>query len=494
MISSLNELKQDNQFYQLGESYFSEVRPEALSNSHLISFNNDVADLLDLDHNIKNQSDFLAFAAGQSLLPDSKPLAMVYAGHQFGHFVPQLGDGRAILLTQIRNTQNQSWDLQLKGAGLTPYSRDGDGRAVLRSSIREYLCGEAMHGLGIASTRALCLLGSDEEVYREQIETGAVLLRVAPSHVRFGSFEFFYHGNQHQQLKPLADHVIDEHFPELKGQPDCYLRWLDKVIQLTAVMIAQWQAVGFAHGVMNTDNMSVLGLTMDYGPYGFLDAYNPDFICNHSDYHGRYAFKTQPKVALWNLSCFAQAILPLLSDNPEQAAELAIAALKNYEPLYAEQWLGLMRSKLGLVKADEHDAELIESLLQLLAKNQIDYSIFFRSLCAFKTNNEDHDLLTDPFNDKPGITQWLANYKQRLMQENSGDKERKVRMLHTNPAIILRNYLAQQVIEAADQGDYQPLENLLTALKTPFSVSPETAIYTTYPPDWADKISVSCSS
>jgi len=295
MRTSFNNLTFTNSFGSLGDTFSTRVTPTPFTTpARLVHFNSSAATLLDLDPASQHDPAVAAIFSGKRPLPGADPLAMLYAGHQFGHYVPQLGDGRAIMLGEVTNQRGEKWEIQLKGSGLTPYSRDGDGRAVLRSSVREYLCSEAMHGLGIPTTRALCLVDSNDEVYREQIESGAMLTRLAPSHIRFGSFEVFFYRNQHAPLQALADFVIQHHYPELQDEPQPYTALLQTVIERTARLLAQWQAVGFAHGVMNTDNMSILGLTLDYGPYGFMEGYNPGFICNHSDYQGRYAFDQQP--------------------------------------------------------------------------------------------------------------------------------------------------------------------------------------------------------
>ncbi|HIA08944.1 MAG TPA: YdiU family protein [Chromatiaceae bacterium] len=488
----LQSLQFDNRFAALSDIYYSRVRPTPLQAPVLTSFSRSAAELIDLDVDALRSAEFVAFINGDEDCAGADPLAMLYAGHQFGHYVQQLGDGRAILLAQVRNQRGESWDLQVKGGGKTPYSRDGDGRAVLRSTIREYLCSEAMHALGIPTTRALCVFSSPEDVYRERIETGALLVRMAPSHVRFGSFEVFYYRQQYEQLAPLADHVIDEHFPELVGNDDRYLRWLERVIDLTASLIAQWQAVGFAHGVMNTDNMSVLGLTLDYGPFGFLDQYDPEFICNHSDYQGRYAFAKQPSVALWNLSCFAQSILPLLSPEPEAAGEMALALLKTYQSRYDQYRDQQMANKLGLRTSETDDPELGRRLLLLMAKDQVDYTISFRSLSSFSPGSESD--LRDQFRDRDAFDDWAKVYGARLQRENSDDHERRQAMDAVNPAIVLRNYLAQTAIAQAEAGDFSEVDHLMRALSRPYDNDADVLAYAGHPPDWADQISVSCSS
>jgi uncharacterized protein YdiU (UPF0061 family) len=495
-LNKLETLLFDNGYARLGEAYYHRQQPEPFQTpAHLISFNPDVASLVGLDPDEALRPEFIDYFSGNKCLPNSDSLAMLYSGHQFGQYVPQLGDGRALLLGQVINKSGESYDLHLKGGGQTAYSRQGDGRAVLRSSVREYLCGEAMHGLGISTTRSLCLIGSSEEVYRESIETGAMLVRVAPSHIRFGSFEIFYYRNEHDRLTLLADYVISKHYKHLVDKPDRYSTWLLEVIDRTARLMAQWRAVGFAHGVMNTDNMSVLGLTLDYGPYGFLDTYDPDYICNHSDHMGRYAFNRQPGIGLWNLSCFAQAILPLLHDTPDGAVEIARDLLGQYEAIYNQYFTSIMSTKLGFSDARGDDEELIGDLLLSMIGNQVDYTIFMRQLAKFNSKSlENNDELRDQYVNRDAFDQWAVNYQQRLQAEGSEDDDRQERMNQVNPRYILRNYMAQQAIEQAEQGDYSEIERLFNLLKDPFSENPGDDAYAAHPPEWASKISVSCSS
>ncbi|MGQ0586269.1 MAG: protein adenylyltransferase SelO, partial [Gammaproteobacteria bacterium] len=340
-----------------GSEYFSVVPPTPLPDPKLVAFNPDAAALIDLDPAQAGQPQFAQVMAGNAPLPGGSQISMLYAGHQFGVFVPQLGDGRAILVGQVRNARGELWELQLKGAGKTPYSRFGDGRAVLRSTIREYLCGEAMHGLGIPTTRALCIVGSSEPVQRETVETAAVLCRMAPSHLRFGNFEVFYYRGEHEKLAPLADHVIENYFPRIA--PRDYRAWLIDVVERTARLMAQWQAAGFCHGVMNTDNFSILGLTLDYGPYGFMEEFEAHYICNHTDETGRYAYDQQPGVGHWNCSRLLQATLPLLDPVPEKAIEIAYEILERYGSVFVTEHLRLLRAKLGLLEARDTDAELL---------------------------------------------------------------------------------------------------------------------------------------
>ncbi len=414
---------------------------------------------------------------------------MLYSGHQFGVYVPQLGDGRAILLGEAQNKRGERWDLHLKGAGLTPFSRDGDGRAVLRSTVREYLCCEAMQGLGIPTTRALCIVGSQDNIYREQIETGAMLVRMAPSHRRFGTFEVFYYRNQHEQLRILADYVIDRHFGRLRDASDKYARFFSEVVERTAKLIAQWQAVGWAHGVMNTDNMSILGLTLDYGPFGFMDDYDAGFICNHSDHNGRYAFNQQPYIGLWNLSCLAQALLPLAEK------EALKAALETYTPTFEREYHTRMRQKFGLLQERPDDDGLIRDFLGLLQGSHADYSIVFRELGTFSSEaGATNDRLREHFLSPDRFDEWAARYRDRLQSEQSRDEERRLRMDRVNPRYVLRNYLAQAAIENAQQGDFSEIDRLLSLLQSPFDDRPGMESYAAAPPNWGKHIAVSCSS
>jgi len=483
-------LRFDNTFARLPDRFYSRVNPTPFDESHyLVSLNPEVAALLGLEANRYAEQDWLDLISGKTLPPESQPLAMLYAGHQFGHYVPQLGDGRAILLGELRNPQGEKYDIQLKGSGLTPYSRSGDGRAVLRSSIREYLCSEAMHGLGIPTTRALAVIGSDAEVYREQIETGAILARISPSHVRFGSFEVFYYRQQHDAIQQLADYVIEHHYPELSQSQTPYVDLFRQVVLHTAELIARWQAVGFAHGVMNTDNMSILGLTLDYGPYGFMERYLPDYICNHSDHHGRYAFDQQPNIGLWNLTCLAQALTPLIS------VDDARASLEQYEPAFVRHYRELMMAKLGLNEISEDNHQLLNDLTRAMQANHVDYTRLFRALCEFDSRDgATNERIRDLFIERESFDQWAQHYRQQLHNENSDDVERQEKMRRVNPKYILRNYMAQVAIEKAQQKDFSEVDRLLEILRHPFDEHPEMEHYAGEPPDWADQIEVSCSS
>lgn len=486
--SSLSAIRFDNSFIRLPAPFFRRVEPTGLQDPVLVSFNQALAEQLGLQVQTQEDRELLLQAmSGNALLPGSEPIAMKYTGHQFGYYNPDLGDGRGLLLGEIHDRQGKHWDLHLKGAGPTPFSRGGDGRAVLRSCIREYLCSEAMHGLGIPTTRALCILGSREPVYREQVETGATLLRVAATHIRFGHFEFFYYTRDEQNLRKLADYLISQQFPDWQDHPDRYRLLLEEAIKRTAQLIAQWQAVGFNHGVMNTDNMSILGETFDYGPFAFLDDFQPGYICNHSDYQGRYAFNQQPGIGFWNCQCLAQAMVPLVG------TKAATAALEQYDEYFHEHLLGLFRTKLGLEKQLEGDALLARDLLREMERSRVDYSIFFRQLSRFRSV-QDHGGVRDMFIDREAFDGWAERYERRLALESFTPEQRAVFMNRHNPKYILRNYMAQTAIEKAQQGNYSEVDRLLQLLQRPFDEQPEHEEYTKLPPDWGKGMEISCSS
>ena len=475
-----------DQFREQGDLHFSPVLPAHLDDPVMVSSNKLLAEELGIDPAELATSEMLEMMSGNFMTANIKPIALVYSGHQFGVWAGQLGDGRAMTLGELPAGDSSAiWDIQLKGAGPTPYSRFADGRAVLRSSIREYLCSEAMHGLGIATTRALCLVDSKSQVYREEIESGATVCRVAQSHIRFGSFEHFHYRNQPESVKALADYVIQRNFPEWAEADNKYYLMFKNCVMKTAKMIAQWQSVGFNHGVMNTDNMSIIGDTIDYGPFGFLDTYDPDHICNHSDTNGRYSFKNQPSVGLWNLNALATSLTSLI-DNED-----LISALKQYEPEFLDQFRHIMAGKIGLEEYRHDDEQLINQLLGLLQINNVDYSIFFRALSAFSDDNQS---IRDQFVDREGFDAWAEKYSTRLAQQNLTDQQRQQSMNALNPKYVLRNYIAQAAIDAAKQGDYSEVHLMLNVLQSPFEEHPQAEKYAGLPPNWADQLSVSCSS
>ncbi len=484
-MPSLETLRFDNTYARLPRIFHQNVDPTPVPDPYLVAINPDAAALIDLDPDEASRPEFVEYFSGNRLLPGSEPIAMRYAGHQFGVWVPQLGDGRAILLGEVRNSRGEKWDLHLKGAGRTMFSRFGDGRAVLRSCIREYLCSEAMHGLGIPTTRALCIIGTDMPVYRESQETGAILLRLSPSHVRFGNFEVFAHHGQHETLKTLADYTIAQHFPHLVGEADRYRLLFRKVVHRTARLIAQWQAFGFAHGVLNTDNMSILGLTIDYGPFGFVEDFNPGFICNHSDETGRYAFDQQARIGYWNLASLAKALTSLVP------ADTLGETLNEYGGIFNAHAHEFMCRKLGLKDRREEDRQLWIDLLDVLAEARVDYTNFFRGLG--KTDCQ--SVLLPMFAEPRRFNLWMDLYRHRLELEGSIDAERRERMNRVNPKYVLRNYLAQIAIEKAMHvRDYSEIQRLRVLLSRPFDEQPENEQYTQPAPEWARELCVSCSS
>lgn len=475
----------NNRFATLGPDYFTTLQPTPLPSPYWVSRNQALAREMGLEQLWFASQQSLEVFTGNVLAEGSRPLASVYSGHQFGQWAGQLGDGRAILLGELQ-TPAGAQEIQLKGAGLTPYSRMGDGRAVLRSSVREYLCSEAIHGLGIPTTRALCISGSDAKVRREEIETAAVVTRTAPSFIRFGHFEHFSYSDQHAQLKTLADFVIDNFYPDCRDAAQPYAALLQAVSERTAHMVAAWQAVGFCHGVMNTDNMSILGLTIDYGPFQFLDAFDPGHICNHSDTQGRYAYNKQPNIAYWNLFCLGQALLPLMD-----AQEQALAALESYKTVFPQALEGRMRAKLGLPDALPEDKPLIEGILKLLAADKVDYPIFWRRLCRFEPGAL-NESVRDLFLDRTGFDIWARQYSERIAKVDKGLWADL--MLQTNPKYVLRNHLGEQAIRAAKLQDFSGVDTLLKLLQAPFDEHPEQEALAGFPPDWASSIEISCSS
>lgn len=486
-MNTLENLKFNNTFAHLPENFYRLVKPTPLPAPYLVSFNESAAELIGLDPREAAKPEFVEYFTGNKLLLGSEPVSAIYAGHQFGHFVQQLGDGRAILLGEAINDTGERFDIQLKGAGMTPFSRMGDGRAVLRSTIREYLCSEAMFALGIPSTRSLCITGSDAPVYRETTETAAVLTRLAPTHVRFGSFELFYYRGQLEQVRELADYVIREFYPQFQESENKYVEFLSELVRRTAKLIAQWQSVGFNHGVMNTDNMSIIGLTIDYGPFGFLDEFDHSFVCNHSDYGGRYAFDQQPNVGLWNLYKLAQTLIPLVE------VEQAETVLGEYQTVFTNHFAEIMRRKLGLQTIEPEDTELIDDLFEILQTSLVDYTQFFRRLGDFQMNGN-NKILQGMFIDPASFDRWARDYKSRLTKENSADAERKERMNSANPKFILRNHVAQSAIERAESGDYSEVDTLLEVLQKPFDEQPEMERLAEPPAEGSQKIVVSCSS
>jgi len=490
-LDSIRQVQAGNSYAQLPAAFYTLLKPQPLNHPRLLHANAEVAALLGLKPEALARPDFLQVVAGQEALPGGKTLAAVYSGHQFGIWAGQLGDGRAHLLGEISGPQG-SLELQLKGSGRTPYSRMGDGRAVLRSSVREYLASEAMAGLGIPTTRALALVVSDDPVYRETVETAAIVTRVAPSFIRFGSFEHWSRSPEH--LRALLDYTVDRYYPECRaaagegkaGQDEVVLRFLREVVVRTARLIADWQTAGFCHGVMNTDNMSILGLTLDYGPYGFMDAFRVDHVCNHSDTQGRYAWNAQPSVANWNLYRLASALLGLDMD-----AEALKEQLAQFEPVFLQAYRGNLAGKLGLRQWEEGDDDLFDAWWRLLHTQRADFTLSFRRLAAAP---EDAGAFLDLFQDQDAARAWLDQYGRRLDRDAMPRAERISRMNAVNPVYVLRNHLAENAIRAAARGDAGEIDTLLALLRDPCTEKPGFEPYAALPPEWAGSLEVSCSS
>ena len=502
----------ENHRRQVSAACYSRVGPRPVRNPEVVAVAREVASLLDLTSQDCDSARFADVFVGNTVLDGMDPYAMCYGGHQFGNWAGQLGDGRAINLGEVINRAGERWVLQLKGAGPTPYSRTADGLAVLRSSVREFLCSEAMHHLGVPTTRALSLIRTGEDVVRDMFydgrprpEPGAVVCRVAPSFTRFGNFQLFAARDEIDVLRQLVDYTITTDFPEL-GAPgrQTYIDWLAEVCRRTARMVVEWMRVGFVHGVMNTDNMSILGLTIDYGPYGWLENYDPDWTPNTTDAHGkRYRFGHQPQIALWNLVQFANAIYPLVED----AAPLE-AALGEYGRVYEAEWQLMMGRKLGIGSpAGDDDMRLITDLFELLQAVETDMSLFYRALADLPEYAGDPaacfaDAYYVPAQLTPDyrarLAAWCARYCTRVRAVAQSPDERKASMNAVNPKYVLRNYLAQLAIDDAENGDYGLVNELLEVLRRPYDEQPAFARHAAKRPDWARERAgcsmLSCSS
>lgn len=491
----------------------SPVLPAPVAAPQLLAYSREVAALLDLDPSDVESQAFADVFGGNRLLPGMQPFATNYGGHQFGHWAGQLGDGRAISLGETVNRAGQRWELQLKGAGPTPYSRSADGRAVLRSSIREFLCSEAMHHLGVPTTRALCLVGTGETVVRDMFydghprdESGAIVCRVAPSFIRFGHFELPTSRGDIVLLRQLVDFTIRRDFPELAlvhepGSEALYAAWFGDVCARTAVLIAHWMRVGFVHGVMNTDNLSILGLTIDYGPYGWIDDFDPDWTPNTTDRERRrYRFGQQMQIAYWNLGCLAGAIAPLFATQ-----DALHAGLQRYVDTFVAADRATIAAKLGLRECRDDDIERMQSLYVLLQDAEVDMTLFFRGLAGIDAAAGDIDALHGAFYDtakfvvaRPAFAAWLQTYSARLAQDALPDAERRQRMNAANPCYVLRNYLAQLAIDRAEGGDLGGVHELLEVLRHPYDEQPGRESFAGKRPDWARSRAgcsmLSCSS
>ena len=457
----------DNSYIRLPQRFYRPAEPAVARAPRLIRFNRDLAEELNLDFTEASDEDLAAIFSGNSLPEGAASIAMAYAGHQFGNFVPQLGDGRAILIGEVLDARARRRDIQLKGAGVTAFSRNGDGRAALGPVLREYLVSEAMHALGIPTTRALAAVLTGETVHRETKLPGAVLTRVAASHIRIGTFQFFAARGDTEAVKTLADHVIARHYPELEGADQPYLALLNAVSGRQADLVARWLSVGFIHGVMNTDNMAVSGETIDFGPCAFLDEYDPRKVFSSIDQRGRYAYANQPGIAQWNLARLAETLLPLLGDDEDRNVEAANAALVEFGRVFQGRWLDLFRDKLGIAGVQEGDLDLVNSLLKLMEDGEADFTRAFRALCKV-AGGAPAEALAAEFTDPIGVDDWLQRWSQRQEGDPRTAGQRQATMEAVNPAIIPRNHRIEEAIVAGVSGDFAPFERLAEALADPY--------------------------
>ena len=464
----------DNSYASLSKLFFTSTNPTPVSSPKLIIFNESLAKSLGLNGKKLQGKDGVDVFAGNVIPEGASPLAQAYAGHQFGHF-NMLGDGRAILLGEQISPQGVRVDIQLKGSGRTPYSRGGDGRAALGPMLREYIISEAMHALGIPTTRSLAVVSTGEPVIRETDLPGAILTRVASSHIRVGTFQYVANWGNVGELRELADYTLKRHYPEIEKGERRYLSLLQEVIKRQAELIAKWQLVGFIHGVMNTDNMAISGESIDFGPCAFMDTYDPATVFSSIDREGRYAYGNQPYMGGWNLARFAESLLPLLHENQEQAIEIAEDAISDFAELYQSNWLAGMRAKLGIFNEEIEDQSLIEDLLNMMQKYRADYTNTFCALTFEKY--EDSSLFG-----YPEFNQWHERWKARLERQQESEESSHQLMLNSNPAVIPRNHRVEEALNAAvEKGDYSVMERLLVVLSQPFAHSPEQKEYCTLP-------------
>lgn len=474
----IKKILKQHSYSLLRHDFYSKQAQEPLNNPFLIHINKILLDELGLSK--ESYEDLMLIFNGTIQIPNIQAVSMNYAGHQFGQYVQQLGDGRGILLGEIE-AKNKYLDIHVKGSGKTPYSRFGDGRAVLRSSLREYLCGEAMHGLGIPSSRSLMIFGSNDVVYREKSETAAMIVRTAKTHVRFGSFEKFFYDGLFDRHKELCDYVISQYLPDKEKSNKKYSYLLESIVIKTASLIADWQSVGFCHGVMNTDNMSILGETLDYGPFGFMDNFNPSHICNLSDTSGRYSYQNQPYVGMWNCTALANTFKHLI--NKEEIAKI----MSVYEKTYAKRLFALYKNKLGLKENRNTDEALVQELLNVMEVQKLDFTRTFRSLSnILKTNNS---IKVDD-----SLKSWSQNFKERHDIETADIDSRITQMNEMNPKFILRNYMLQNAIDQAEEGSYKEIDILMKLITKPYEENLEYERYSEESPEWAKSLGLSCSS
>ncbi|MBB4184966.1 uncharacterized protein YdiU (UPF0061 family) [Sinorhizobium terangae] len=484
----------DNSYARLPANFYARVEPTPVAEPWLIKFNRKLAEELGIDTEALER-DGAAVLSGNRVPPGAEPLAMAYAGHQFGTFVPQLGDGRAILLGEVIDRGGKRRDIQLKGSGQTPYSRRGDGRAALGPVLREYIISEAMHALGVPTTRALAATVTGQPVYREQILPGAVFTRVAASHIRVGTFQFFAARGDMESVKALADYVIARHYPELKDGEQPYFSLFKAVAARQAELIARWLHIGFIHGVMNTDNMAVSGETIDFGPCAFMDAYDPKKVFSSIDQFGRYAYANQPAIGQWNLARLAETLVPLFDPVADTAISLANDALTEYGSIFQRHWLDGMRRKIGLSTEEDGDLDLIQSLLTLMHKGNADFTLVFRRLGASAESEDADPTLVELFEEPGAVSPWLRDWRGRLARETLDAGTRAAAMRSVNPAFIPRNHRVEQAIEAATRdADFSLFEALLDVTSRPYEDQPEHAAYAAPPEPGEEVLQTFCGT
>ena len=466
----------DNSYARLPERLFARVSPAAAPAPRLLQFNRPLAEELGLDPDELTRPDGLDILSGNRIASGSDPIAMAYAGHQFGNWVPQLGDGRAILIGEVIDRDGHRRDIQLKGAGRTPFSRMGDGKAPLGPVLREFVVSEAMAALGIPTTRSLAAVATGERVFRETVLAGAVLTRVAASHLRIGTFQFFYARQDTDALQTLVDHAIARHDPDMAASDPPALALLERVMARQADLVASWMGVGFIHGVMNTDNMAISGETIDYGPCAFMDAYREGEVFSSIDVGGRYAYGNQPRIAHWNLAMLAQALLPLVPGPEEAAVEAAQAAVNRFPEMFREAWAGVMRQKLGLSRVDEGDADLAATLLSIMEADGADFTLTFRGLaeCA-GADSGITSKVGDLFSEPASVAAWAERWAARVADDELSPAERRTAMRAANPLFIPRNHRVEEALAAAEEGDLGPFERLRRVLARPFDDQPDAA-------------------
>lgn len=484
---SLPSFSFDNSYARLPADFFKHTEPTPVRSPQLIRLNSALAEELGLAMDDADDPELAELFSGNRIPEGAEPIAQAYAGHQFGNFVPQLGDGRAILLGEVIDRNQKRRDIQLKGAGRTPFSRGGDGRAPLGPVLREYLVSEAMHALGVPTSRALAAVVTGEGVFRNRPEPGAILTRVAASHIRVGTFQFFAVRQMTDQVRQLADYTISRHYPAVMFMDNPYVELLRTVAHRQAALVAKWMSVGFIHGVLNTDNVAISGETLDYGPCAFMDSYHPDTVFSSIDMTGRYAYANQADMTYWNLARFAESLLPLIDEDKPRAVDTAKLVLAEFSDHFDTEWLRLMGAKIGLEAPVEADRALIQDLLALMAANELDFTRLFRDLSYLANTPDDDSWIRSRFHDPTDWERWNARWQERLSSDELSPAERSNRMLLANPAMIPRNHLVERAIQQMEAGDTSLFHELVDQLANPFATALDSSA-NTQPPAEEEKV------